>query len=140
MVCGVLYVEGVPQQKEHTMTTTTRTAWQLARLAECSDPDSDTSPGAQFLNRVESDVLERIEDNDGEWDDDYAHEIADNAVPVYTYTMWQTFVDLGAWEEDPSDLGYDEGDMAKGAAVCLYMIANRLAYALATEYEEENAA
>ena len=118
------------------MTTDTRTAWQLARLAECADPDSDTSPGADFLNNVETDTLERIIDNDGEWDDDMAHEIADGAVPVYTYTRWQTFTDLAAWDEDPSEMGAcDDGDMTQMAAVCLYMIAERLARAIADEYE-----
>lgn len=118
------------------MTTQTRTAWQLARMAGCSDPDSDSSPGAQFLNSIESDVLERIEDNDGQWDDDYAYEIADNAVPIYTYNLWTTFVDLGAWAEDPTELGNDGSDMEASARVCLYMIANRLAYAVAAEHED----
>jgi len=114
--------------------TTTYTAWQLARMAGCSDPDSDSSPGAQFLNNVESDVRERIGDNDGVWDDDYAGEIADSAVPVYTYQMWLTFVDLGAWTEDPSEIGADEQDMDRQGSACLYLIANRLAYALGEEF------
>lgn len=117
--------------------TTSYTAWQLARMAGCADPDSDSSPGAQFLNNVESDVRERIADNDGVWDDDYAGEIADSAVPVYTYTMWLTFVDLAAWTEDPSELGAEESDMDRQAATCLYLIANRLAYALGEEIAAE---
>lgn len=116
--------------------TTNRTAWQLARLAGCSDPDSDESAGAQFLYSVESDTLERIEYNDGEWDNDFAHEIADGAVPVYMYKMWQTFVDLAAFEEDPSELVSENADMNAQAGICLYMIADRLAYAVAEKYEE----
>lgn len=110
------------------MTTETRTVWQLARMAECLDPDSTESPGARFLDRIESDYNERVED--GSYDEDTAHEIADGAVPIYTHEMWLTFVDLGAYQEDPSDLGYEEGDMDKAGAVCLYMIAHRLVHAL----------
>ena len=120
------------------MSADTRTALQLARLAGCADPDSDTSAGADFLNSVETDTLERIIDNGGEWDDDMAHEIADGAVPVYTYTRWQTFTDLAAWDEDASELGADTSDMTQAAAVCLYIIADRLARAIADEYEPED--
>jgi hypothetical protein len=33
-----------------------RTVWELARMAECSDPDTDSSPGADFLRAIESSV------------------------------------------------------------------------------------
>ena len=116
-------------------TITTRTPWQLARLAECSDPDSDSSAGASFLLSIQSDVVDRI--NDDDWNEDAAHEIADGSVPVYTYTMWQTFVDVAAFEEDPSELGSEERSMNARAGICLYMIARRLADALAAELAEE---
>jgi hypothetical protein len=35
-----------------------------------------------------------------------AAEIADYCVPVYTHNLWVTFVDLAAYSEDVSDLGY----------------------------------
>lgn len=112
--------------------TATRTAWQLARLADCMDPDSNESAGARFLERVEADYLEAVEDEryDG---DETPHEIADNAVPVYTHERWQAFVDLGAYQEDVTELGDDGSDLTQSAAVALYMIAQRLVYALAAE-------
>ena len=109
--------------------TETRTAWQLARLADCLDPDSPESPGAQFLARVESDYLERIEDDD--YDEvDSPHEIADNAVPVYTHDLWATFTDLGAYQEDVTELGEYGEDLTQAARIALYMIADRLVRSL----------
>lgn len=117
------------------MTTETRTAWQLARLADCMDPDSDDSPGARFLDRVEADYRERIEDESYD-EDDTPHEIADSAVPVYAHDRWQTFVDLGAYQEDTTDLGDDGSDLTQSAGVALYMIAERLVRALHEENED----
>lgn len=155
------------------MTDTTpdhrQTTWQLARLAECADPDRhdgqgltptpdpatvDPSPGATFLRHVEDGARElydrlRVDySGDGyDWPDhverwaDYSggvHEIADGAPDVYTYTRWREFVDLGAWEEDPSELMGGEGsDLTGAAGVALYMIAERLAWALLREWAED---
>lgn len=119
------------------MTDTTYTAWQLARLADCMDPESTDSPGAQFLDRVESDYRERIEDESYD-EDDTPHEIADSAVPVYTHDIWQTFTDLGAYQEDPSELGADPSDMNQCAQTALYMIADRLVRALHDDRDEED--
>jgi hypothetical protein len=124
----------------------THTSWQLAHLAECSDPDEHDglgfedstrrvgSPGAEFLRGVEDSVKEAV--TDGWWDEDSAHEIADSAVPIYTHRMWQTFVDLAAYQEDPSELGDYSDDPNRMAGVCLYMIADRLARALGEEYTD----
>lgn len=117
------------------MTTDTHTAWQLARLADCMDPDSTNSPGAQFLHLVESCYHDAIAE---EWydADDSPNEIADNAVPVYTHDRWQTFVDLGAYQEDATELGADASDLTQCAAVALYMIAERLVRTLHDEHDD----
>lgn len=101
---------------------------QLARMADCGYPDSWKSPGAEFLTGIRDDVAEAIEYEGGQ--ERSISEIADGAVPVYTHEMWQTFVDLQAYREDPSELGFDGEDMVQGAQYCLYMIAERLASAL----------
>jgi hypothetical protein len=119
------------------MEDTTLTSWQLARLAGCADPDSLTSPGALFLDRVEADYIERVADGDYD-EDDSPHEIADGAVPVYTHDRWTTFVDLGAYEEDTRELGDDGSDLTQSAAVALYMIAERLVRALHDAHDDEN--
>jgi len=117
----------------------TQTVYALANLADCMSPDGDNSPGANFLNAIESDVIERIAWNDGNpLDSDDAHEIADGAVPVYTHRMWATFVDLGAYQEDPSELGAEADDLNKLAAIALYMIGERLAAALIQEHAEQH--
>ncbi len=112
------------------MTTDTRTVWQLARLADCADPDSLESPGAEWLKMVASSA-DDIEDPET------IGEVADSCVPVYTHNRWQVFVDLAAYQEDPTDLGADAEDMTQCAGVCLYLIAERLLGALATEADDD---
>lgn len=108
--------------------------YALAVAADCSMPDSSESAGAAFLRNVRDDVLEQFEyDPDNE---DVLHEIADGAPSVYTSTRWQEFVDLQAYHEDPTELGCDGSDMLQAAAVCLYIIAERLAGAIWTELQE----
>ena len=111
-------------------------AYVLARMADCASPDTLESPGAVFLLRVADDVAEALDDEDTDRDD-APHEIADAAVPIYTYDVWRTFVDLAAYQEDPTELGADGSDMEQAAKVCLYMIADRLARALFEEHDEQ---
>lgn len=99
------------------------TVWQLARLADCADPDTDASPGAAWLHGVEA-AAQEIED------EDEVSELADQLVPIYTAEVWSVFTDLGAYNEDPTDLGCDGSDMEQAAKVCLYIIAERLLHAL----------
>ena len=104
-------------------------AYQLANLAECASPDSDSSPGAMFLISVQDGVNDATSYNptQTEWADQAA-QIADNAPDVYTHTLWLEFIDLCAYREDPSDLG---------VRVCLYLIAERLANVLFARYNED---
>lgn len=107
---------------------TTHTTYALARLADCHDPDTMTSPGARFLDRVESAFLDMETP-----DEDRFGEEADQLVPIYTHERWQVFVDLCAYEEDISEFGDYGDDLTRAAGVALYMIAERLLRAL---YEE----
>jgi hypothetical protein len=56
-------------------------------------------------------------------------------VPIYTHERWQVFVDLQAYQEDVSEYG-DADDLTNAAGVALYMIAERLVHALATELSD----
>jgi hypothetical protein len=117
------------------MNTNTHNANELSRIAGCYSPDDAfDSPGARFLLGVADACAEQSEYG---YEDvsDAAHEIADSAVPVYTHERWQTFVDLGAYEQDISELGVSE-DMTENAGFALYMIANTLAMTL-LETEDE---
>ncbi len=114
--------------------------WELAQMADCASPDDEHSPGATFLLRVQDDMAERFTwaaDNDEVVDEDAAHEVADSAVPVYTHQRWQVFGDLCAYQEDITDYRTDAADMTATAGVALYLIAERLAFALLEEEEEE---
>ena len=109
----------------------------LARMADCADPDSLESAGSAFLLGVAdgaAEVVDRYrEDRTPEDRWDYSgeiHEVADGAIDIYTHTMWSEFVDLCAYREDPTDLGFDGSDMEQGARICLFMIAERLAWEL----------
>ena len=111
-------------------------AYMLAGMADVVSLDTLESPGAQFLLSV-ADTVEDYRSNDS-LDEDSACEIADSSVPIYTYDIWQTFVDLAAYQEDPSELGYDASDMTKAAQVSLYMIAERLVNELIEAIADED--
>ncbi len=114
--------------------TETLNAYQLARLAECAEPDTDESPGAVWLLRVG-----RATEDVAEYDDrdEGLHETADALVPVYTSERWAIFTDLAAWNEDVTEYG-TYTDMTEAAGVALYMIARRLLEALTATEEEED--
>ena len=114
--------------------------FQLAGYAECCSPDTRESAGASFLAHAARDLAERVDYIQGEGNEvdpsEVAWQVADNAPDVYTHPMWSEFVDLAAYQEDPTDLGCDGSDMEQSARVCLYMIAERMCYALLAEWEE----
>ena len=120
------------------MTTDTRYdiphPYVLARMADCASPDSEDSPGAHFLEMVADSVVEAVEYGDDR--DDIPWAAADQCVPIYTYDVWRTFVDLGAWQEDPTELGADGSDMEQAAKVCLFAIGERLAAAVLDDMGE----
>lgn len=107
--------------------------YELAGMADCASPDSSESPGAVWLETVWS-VADGY-DEPRDWD--VVGELADSCVPVYTHNRWQVFVDLAAYNEDPTDLGADGSDMNQAAGVCLYLIAERLIAAIWAEDGED---
>lgn len=121
--------------------------YQLAGDAECATPDLPDSAGALFLLSVRDGVVDRLTHFDRDdleaWaiDDgtisDVVHEVADAAPDVYTHTLWSEFVDLAAYQENPTEYGVDGSDMEQSARVCLYAIAERLATALFDEVRAE---
>lgn len=123
-------------------TKLTYSAHWLARDADCASPDKQDSPGAEFLLRIQDSVNYVDEeslanDHDDDLASELAHEMADSAVPVGTHEMWQVFVDLAAYQEDPTELGATSEDMNRCAGVCLYLIGHRLAVSLIEERKVE---
>ena len=120
-------------------------AYALADMAGAATPDSTDSQGAKFVIDVRDAFAEavaygRIGPDATEHTGDVAAEIADSAPSVYTYTRWQQFVDIGAWQEQPefvdswAEAGPELTDMA---GVALYQIAARLVHALAAELDTD---
>jgi hypothetical protein len=131
-------------------TETVIAPWLLARPAQCSKPDNNEKTGADFLTSLFTDFL-YIAQNDvavSGGDDAYDirrslerfewHETADGAIPVYTHQKWQTFVELGAYDEDVSDLvdhrKVNGEDVANAA---LYIVADRLLRALSEDLADK---
>ena len=129
------------------------TAYTLARVADCADPDTPTSAGAAMLGSVADMVAELLTftaddladvptDAEGiEWIDHLNFDgslsnVADCAPDVYTAQKWREFTDLAAWNEDVTEFGPVE-DMDKAASVALYMIAERLATGLVARVAAE---
>jgi len=129
------------------MTTLTRhKTYHLASLADTASPDHPLvdnaqafppSPGAIFLHRVEDATAEAIVNAEGEDVNDLVHEVADSCVPIYTHELWQTFVDLAAYNED---VGTEYGDLTSLASLALYGVACRLVEALVAEWIDEKEA
>jgi hypothetical protein len=124
--------------------------WKLAVDAESSTPDDEDSAGARFLRGIRDSVIEAVE-----WRVEHGEfslaeavenvryegadgEIADGAVPIYTYDKWLTFTDLGAWTEDVSEIAdtSEFADLDTQAGWALYLIAYRLVSKLLQDIED----
>lgn len=113
------------------------TPYTLADMAGCFSPDNPESEGVEFLAGVLQAVVERMESGDITPGDthDNDHEIADSAVPVYTHAKWKTFIDLGAYQEEP-EAGEWPTNLDDAASVAMYQIARRLVGVLAADLDE----
>jgi hypothetical protein len=111
------------------------TAYALARLADCLDPQNSTSPGAIFLTNVRDMTVEMI--TDGDITERRVWEISDSAPDVYNYARMQEFADLGAWGEDITDYADASRDIIKDAGIALMIIAERLIRALLSSVDIE---
>jgi hypothetical protein len=118
-------------------TTSKRTVYTLANMAEVAGPDSPTSPGAEWLQQVADDYDEAVAYSGGPGlDADEISERADANVPVYTNHRWKVFTDLAAWTVE-DEIGGD-GDMTDQAGRILYQIAERLMWAIEREDHEDS--
>ena len=115
-----------------------KSVYELARLAECGDPDNAESAGAEFLKSVRDDVIESFEyDSWGTYPEDTISQISDSCVPVWNYTIAQTWTDLTGWIIDIDELvdGSDQRDTISLMSLALYVAGDRLARALFEEYK-----
>lgn len=110
-------------------------AFQLARTASVSAPDSLESPGAKFLHRVADTVADSFDEIVSADDpSDLVFELSDGCVSIYTHVMWEEFVDLCAYGELCPDIEIDPSiGISSLASATLQRIAERLIYALLAE-------
>jgi len=97
----------------------------------------ETDDATKFLESLRESVLALTDEIDAEdWDREYPDRIAetaDNAPSVYTWTVWQEFIGLSAWEFEPE---WDESEtetMEDRARVRLYVIAEMIASSIARD-------
>ena len=117
------------------MTDLDLSAFELASIADCASPDSRESAGAIWLRQIQDYFNENFGSN-VEYPEDFAAQAADYMVPVYTHELWSIFVDLAAYREDVSELGFvvfDSTNPDRLPMTALYMIAERLVNALIEE-------
>lgn len=112
----------------------------LARLAQCAEPDSRVSEGADFLALVRDKVVEMAEEF-GEVSTPYREAIQDAAADIGSEAepsvKWRRFVDLSAYKENVTEFGRPSPDTPEGHAdLALFFIGFRLASALITEIEK----
>ena len=124
-------------------TKNTYTIYRLANMIEASIEDT-ASEGGHWLEQVARGWLDCERDEAIEYGtdlDDAIHEAADGAVPIYTGHRWQVFTDLQGWqfsEEIAKEFGALPTDMTDAIAVVLYVLAERLIYALEEERDEDD--
>jgi hypothetical protein len=111
----------------------------LARLAQCAEPDSRVSEGADFLALVRDKVVDLVQEY-GEVAP-YREAIQDAAADIGNTAelgvKWRRFVDLSAYKENLAEAGKPSPDTPEGHAdLALFFIGFRLAAALLTKIEE----
>ncbi len=114
---------------------TTEPAWQLANRADISTVETEAA--TEFLESLRDSVLALTDEIDAEdWDGEYLGRIAetaDSAPSVYTWTVWQEFVGLSAWQFDPDWDESETATMEDRARVRLYVIAEMIASSIARD-------
>lgn len=119
--------------------------WEMAnsidvRVSRLHDDTGALSDGADMLDTVRRCVVDQLTyagDIDTDKLRDDAHEIADGAVPVYTYRIFSAVVDLCAFDEDIEGVSGDTAQsFERMAQLSLYVIANNLVHAFADFIDE----
>lgn len=114
---------------------------QLSHLAGCMDADGQETVGARFLRRIYDGVSEFIDDLPPDEDVpsdavDRVSEITDTAIPVGTHELWKVFVELGGYEQDLDELGYEykSDETYRMPQTALYLIGTALGNSLVVKY------
>ena len=113
-------------------------AAELALLAGCVQPDSQTSPGARYLDIVAGTVAEALRDPEAQGFDSHEDldpfELADGCSEFGSndYQGWRQFLDLCAWQSH-DEMGLEFTTPNSWADDCLRHIGETLAAALLEE-------
>jgi hypothetical protein len=103
--------------------------YELASIADIATPSSKSSPGAEFMESVQSVMMDYLS---SELEQVPINEAADASLNVYTHDIWLQFVDLCAYNEDISGITSESQSMTERAMLSLYLIAERLIDTLCT--------
>jgi hypothetical protein len=95
-------------------------AYYMASIIDSASPSSLSSPGAELLDGLRYYILEWLNENDEPLD---VVQVVDSALPIYNHDIWETFVDLCAYNEDIEECA--TGDMTQRASFALYLIGER---------------
>ncbi len=97
-------------------------AYYMASIIDSASPSSLSSKGAELLDDLRYYILEWLNNNDEPLD---VNQVANEALPIYTHDIWETFVDLCAYNEDIEVWVDENSDMNQQAGFALYVIAER---------------
>lgn len=107
----------------------------MADYCGVSSPDSDSSPGADWLYRLHRAVSEAWESgqfapNSGEDRTEVFSRIADDQVPTYTHNRWQAFMNLCLYNEEIDEFSEgievkDSTDLTNLAGIIFFEVAYR---------------
>lgn len=109
--------------------------YELSTLADCAHPGANDSAGAVFLFNVRAATIDSLKSRDCRLSFEEAAFIADRSPDYRPAVRWQEFVDLKAYDVDVTDKVSDGSDLTACAGAALYIIAERLALAIAERVE-----
>jgi hypothetical protein len=100
--------------------------YELASIAECGQPDSAASPGADLIMNAQLGLIDWLQFPDDEVVP--VAELADAAVTPYTHPLWLQFVDLCGYDEELATEMALGSTMTQQAQYVLCSIAERFLY------------
>lgn len=123
---GALGAEYAEERDRETRRVRREALYGMQDHCGVSTPDSDSSPGADWLYWLHNAVSEawdsgRFGPDSGEDETDVISEIADAHIPIYTHNRWQVFTDLCLYSEDVELYGdTDNADKLTGAIASVF--------------------
>jgi len=107
---------------------------EVYELADLADVAIDNREAREFLTTIRDEYADAI-DEEGQPDDDQAHQIADGAPSIWNHERMLQLVGTRTYLEEP-ELATGGEDILTLAGYVLYEVARRLVAALNERYDE----